>query len=78
MGVADVRIKALTLKAARTSAAFKEVELRMEMNQMCGVSRGAASDMAAQLDLSTQYLSDIRHGRRKFSDEVVDRLGRLK
>lgn len=35
-------------------------------------------EMARVMGFSVAYLSDIRHGRRKVSDEVVERLGRLK
>lgn len=78
MSFSKVRSKALALRMERASAEVTESELRLELDAELSRSRGAALHVAAHCDISVQHVSDIRHGRRTFSDSVVERLGMLK
>lgn len=72
-----IKEKALALKSDRANADATEAELRWEIDHYCSV-RGGGLELAKQIKATPQYVSDIRHGRRKVSDAVVERLGRLK
>lgn len=65
-------------KDAQDSIVFAEKVLTECVNAFCAQSKSSLRQMARDLGISAPYLSDIRHGRRRVSDEVVARLGRLK
>lgn len=53
-------------------------EFRRRLVVFCDETKGAESKLADMIDVSAQYLNDVRHRRRKVSDALVARLGRLK
>jgi transcriptional regulator with XRE-family HTH domain len=55
-----------------------EAVLQKEVAMFCDTYRGSARDMARKLGVSVAYLCDIRHGRRKVSFNVVEKLRKLK
>lgn len=62
----------------------KRVVSQMEQRMQDAVARaakeypGSLRQMARDMGISVVYLSDICHRRRKVSDAVVEKLGRLK
>ncbi len=59
--------------------AVEEIERLMQeaFSLACGDYPGSLRAMAKEMDLTPAYLSDLRHGRRKVSDVVVKKLGRV-
>ncbi len=78
MRLGDIRLLARKLKLERSRADVSEAELRCEIDMYCSASRGNAQTLANACDLKPQYICDLRRARRSISDQVVDRLGRLK
>ena len=68
----DVRSVAKRLKACRTQETLEEFDLRSALNR--SIADGDAVAVAASLGVSPQYLSDIRHGRRGISTELLEKL----
>lgn len=68
---------ATDLADAHKVVATKETLL---WSAVCGYldqTEAGARDLARQLGFSAQYICDIRHGRRKISEEFVKRLKKL-
>lgn len=72
MTLREVKSKAAKLKVARLQADEQERSLISSLDNL--LSYELAKAFADSLDVSQQYLSDIRNGRRKISDEVLERL----
>lgn len=77
MAFETIRALARSVKLDRANADVSESKLRLELDQECS-QHGAAITLAGKLHIKPQYLSDIRHGRRRVSDQVIEKLGRLK
>jgi transcriptional regulator with XRE-family HTH domain len=74
--VREIRIKAALLKAARADADVEEAELRESI--VGYLTHGEAAIFADTVGVSPQYLSDIRNGRRRISDDVVEKLVKIR
>jgi hypothetical protein len=72
----DVRMKAQLLKAARAGADVEEFKLKEAICQL--LAHGEAVGFAKTLGVTPQYLSDIRKGKRRISDEVLEQLTQLR
>ena len=70
------RIKqaAAVLHLRKAAVASAEEGLQREVAAFCSTYNGSARDMAKAIGVSVQYLCDIRHGRRKVSSNVVEKL----
>lgn len=62
----------------RAAVADMELELTDAFRLWLAWSENSLRNIARKMELSPAYLSDIQHGKRKVSDEVVKRLERLK
>lgn len=69
---------AADLKRRREAVTFCEGVLQQCVAAFCDQYHGSLRDMAGRMGITVQYLSDIRHGRRKVSDSVVEKLGKLR
>jgi len=74
--VKEVHMKALLLKASRADADVKETTLRFALVEL--LPHGEAFGFAEQMGVTPQYLSDIRKGKRRISDEFLERLVRVR
>lgn len=68
----EVRQKAEELKAYRRVESLAEVDLREALDR--SVATGDAAAVAASLKISQPHLSDVRHGRRGISSELLEKL----
>lgn len=66
------------VKSARSNLSAQEDILCQEVRKFLEAEESSLRDMAAKMDVSVAYLSDIRHGRRKVSDAIVQKLRGLK
>ena len=72
----DIVTAAKSLIEMRQCATLLEEELVAAIEAHCNAGV-LMLDLAKSLGVSAQYLSDIRHGRRRVSDAVAARLARL-
>lgn len=70
----DLQRTASKAKAARTEAARAESALSVQMAEYIGSIHGSGRDLARDLGFSAAYVCDVRHGRRRVSDEFLRRL----
>lgn len=63
---------------AKESIGFAEKVLSGCVKSFCDQQHAGLRDMARRMEISAPYLSDILNGRRKVSDNVIERLGRLR
>jgi transcriptional regulator with XRE-family HTH domain len=68
----QIKVKAAQLKRSRALSDVDEAELRELISAFLG--HGDAKAFAEDLGVTPQYLSDIRHGRRGFSEEFLKKL----
>jgi hypothetical protein len=78
MTIERITRAASVLNFHRAKVASLEDALQREVAAFCDTYRGSARDMAKKLGVSVAYLCDIRHGRRKVSFNVVEKLRKLK
>lgn len=78
MTLKKIALVAAELKAHRSRVEFAEKVLQQTVAAFCEQYHGSGRDMARKMGITVQYLSDIRHGRRKVSDSVVEKLGKLR
>ncbi len=78
MTLRKIATVAADLKGRRDSVVFCEGVLQQCVSAFCDQYHGSLRDMAKRMGITVQYLSDIRHGRRKVSDSVVEKLGKLR
>lgn len=69
---AELRLEALRLKALRAKEDVSHTELRISIRSYLHTREAKA--VAADFGVSEQFLSDIRHGRRKISDQFLESL----
>jgi hypothetical protein len=68
----EVRKVANRLKACRVQEQIEEAALRSALDK--DLSDGKAVGLAASLCVSPQHLSDVRHGKRGISSELLEKL----
>ncbi len=73
-----IKTASLFLRVKRRDVAAAELELQKVVADFCDSYHGSMRDMAREMEISVQYLCDIRHGRRKVSDAVVEKLCKMK
>lgn len=73
----SIVLAANALKEKRQMVVRAEMTLQKEVAEFLDWNRGSMRDMAKEMGISAQYLCDIRHGRRKVSDAVVEKLAKL-
>lgn len=78
MSITDVRCAHKKLLIARTRIEELESDLQVEVARFVVSLNGSLRSKAKQMDITVGYLGDIVNRRRKVSDEVIERLGRLK
>lgn len=66
------------LESMRACVAKAELNLQQQVEQFISSSDSSLRDLAVGMGVSVAYLSDIRHGRRKVSDAIVEKIRRLK
>lgn len=66
------------LQAKRTAAFEAEIDLLHEVQVYLDGFYGSARQIARSMGYSAAYICDVRHGRRKISQQFVERLERLK
>ena len=69
-----IKSTAAQLDVKRTEASHLEVELQGLVGQLVATHDGGLRDWARSIKISAQYACDIRHGRRKISQSVLERL----
>lgn len=75
MTLREVRIKAAKLKACRADADVKEAELKYAIAEF--LAPGEAIVFAQKTGVTPQYLSDIRNGKRRISDEFMEKVASI-
>ena len=65
------------LSIHRRKARLAEAKLQRAVQAYLDKHRGSAMELSQQIGVSVQYVCDIRYGRRKVSDAVVEALGRV-
>lgn len=78
MDLRTISNAARNLEWRRGLVTAAERELHRQVVLFCSSYHGSMRDVSARMGISQQYLSDVRHGRRKFSDRLVEKLGKLK
>lgn len=68
----DVRTAAKMLRHSRAQEETDETSVRHALDR--SVADGDAVAVAASLGISPQHLSDVRHGRRGISSELLEKL----
>lgn len=69
---------ARAVKVARAHSQVAEAEFRLELDRALSTARGACKYVADQCGVSEQHISDIRHGRRRASVSLIDKIKELK
>lgn len=72
MTLKQLQLEAKELRAMRANCDVEEAVLRGSLSDF--LPRGSAKEAAVGFGVSEQYLCDIRKGRRKISDEFLDKL----
>jgi hypothetical protein len=72
-----IKTAAVHLRSQRKQEASAEKVLAYQVSEFCNKNPGNMVGLAATLEISTAYMSDIRHGKRKLSDALVNKMARL-
>lgn len=69
-----VRAAAERLKNARTTANTHEIGLALAVSDLIEAHENGLREWARSMGISASYACDIRHGRRKISNAMVERI----
>lgn len=73
-----IKDSALKLRALRASVEDAESNLQTLVVAALRQHKGSTRELASKMKISAGYLHDLRHGRRKVSEEILTRLEWLK